>query len=156
MFIQPYFVYAIEVWGHTIQSADILSRVQSKILRIIFDYKRSDDAWSYNDGRILHIEDLYKAVIQKICFKHHMDIMPKYFTNNTMPDFNISQLGSRITRISLDKMYDYKIIKPSSSVTSFKKNCQKLWNSLPMDTKILPYANKNIAIHLFDRKQKNK
>ena len=68
-FIQPYLLYAIEVWGHTIQSTtDIISRVQSKALRIVFDCKRSEDAWRYNNGRILQIKDLYINVIQKLCF----------------------------------------------------------------------------------------
>ena len=37
-FIQPYFLYGIEVWGHSVKSEkDILLRLQSKVLRIIFD-----------------------------------------------------------------------------------------------------------------------
>ena len=32
-FIQPYFLYAIEVWGHTVQSHnDMLSKLQSRVL----------------------------------------------------------------------------------------------------------------------------
>ena len=42
-FIQPYFLYAIEVWGHSVISeSDILSRLQSKVLRIIFNCKRTE------------------------------------------------------------------------------------------------------------------
>ena len=47
-FVQPYFLYSIEVWGHTIQSEnDILVKLQSKIIRILSDCKRTADAWKY-------------------------------------------------------------------------------------------------------------
>ena len=37
-FIQPYFLYALEAWGHSIQSDnDLLVKVQSKVLRILFN-----------------------------------------------------------------------------------------------------------------------
>ena len=73
-FIQPYFLYAIEVWGHTVQSStNILVHLQSKISRIIFNCIRSGDAWKYNNGRILHITELYERVIKKLCLKYHME-----------------------------------------------------------------------------------
>ena len=79
-FIQPYFLYAIEVWGHSIQSSNnILTKLQSKALRILYNYKRSDDAWNYNDNRILTLNKLYTEVIQKLCLKHHMGIPPTIF-----------------------------------------------------------------------------
>ena len=35
-----------------------------------------------------------------------------------------------------------------------KKNCQKLWNMFPLETKMLPYSNKGSALQIFNRKQK--
>ena len=59
-FIQPYFLYGIEVWGHSVKSEkNILIRLQSKVLRIIFDCKRSGDAWIHNNNQIDSIQDLY-------------------------------------------------------------------------------------------------
>ena len=56
--------------------------------------------------------------------KHHMGILPLYFTKNTMPSMNDSQLENRITRIYLEKMYDYKE-DTRASETHFKENCIK-------------------------------
>ena len=150
-FIQPYFLYAIEVWGHSIQSSNsTLVKLQSKVLRILYNYKRSEDAWRYNSGRILTLNELYMKVIQKLCLKHHMGMLPSYFTNNTMPNMNDDQLEKRITRISLEKMYDYKInIRDSKSY--FIENCIKLWNLLPFEIKMLPYTNTSSAINVFNK-----
>ena len=44
-FIQPYFLYGIEIWGHAVKSDnDILIKLQSKIVRILLGCKRSKDA----------------------------------------------------------------------------------------------------------------
>ena len=44
-FIEPYFSYAIEVWGHSILSQnDLLVKLQSKVLRILFNCYRTSDA----------------------------------------------------------------------------------------------------------------
>ena len=41
-------LYVIEVWGHSIKSEnDILIKAQNKVLRMIFDCKRSNDAWRH-------------------------------------------------------------------------------------------------------------
>ena len=150
-FIEPFFLYAIEVWGHTVQTpTDILAHLQSKILRILFSCKRSDDAWEHNNGRILHIQELYQRTIKKLCIKQHMEILPHYFTSNIMPCLNVSQLQNKITRIALEQMYNYKICIKKSN-TYFKKNCYKLWNSLPLSIKMLPYSNKSTAIKEFNK-----
>ena len=149
-FIQPYFLYAIEVWGHTVQSStDILAHLQSKVLRIILNCKRSNDAWRHSDGRILSITDLYEMVIKKLCCKHHLEVLPSYFTCNNMPIINTNQLQNRITRISLQQMYNYES-KTSSTYSYFKRNCYKLWNSLPLEVKCLPYSDKNSALRKFN------
>ena len=150
-FIQPYFLYAIEVWGHTIKSPlDILYKLQSRVLRILYGYKRSEDAWIYNEGRILPLKKLYNSVIQKLCFKHHLNILPSYFMKHTMPSLNISQLDNRITRITLEKMYDYKQ-QAGGFETEFQNMCKSLWNSLPFDLKMLPYTNKDNAYNVFNK-----
>ena len=65
-FIQPYFLYGIEIWGHTIKSdIDLLVKLQSKIVRILLDCARSEDAWRHCNGRITSIQNLYKNFIKK-------------------------------------------------------------------------------------------
>ena len=49
-----------------------------------------------------------------------------------MPEFYAVQLQNRVTRISLDQMYNYKNT-PLSTDTPFKANCVKTWNNLPFD-----------------------
>ena len=139
-FIQPYFLYAIEVWGHSVQSqTDILVKLQSKVLRIIYSYKRSDDAWRHNSNRISTVQMLYEQVIKRICIKHHAGLLPSYFSENIMPDLNISQLQNRITRTSLYHMYDYKNLL--EDITSFKTNCTNIWNSQSLEFKSTPYLS---------------
>ena len=59
-FIQPYFLYGIEVWGHSVKiEKDLLLRLQSKLLRIIFDCERSGDAWIHNHNQIDSTQDHY-------------------------------------------------------------------------------------------------
>ena len=139
-FIEPYLFYGIEVWGHTIQSDnDILVKLQSKILRIIFSCARTQDAWNHCSGRINSIYTIYNNVMKKLCMKHHFGVLPSYFSSCIMPDFNITQLQNKISRISLDKMYDYKK-PPISQETNLKTNCVHIWNSLPFELKVLPYS----------------
>ena len=64
-FIEPYFFYGIEVWGHTIKSAnDMLVKLQSKIIRIIFSCARTLDAWNHCNGRINSINTIYDNIIK--------------------------------------------------------------------------------------------
>ena len=66
-FIQPYFLYGIEVWGHSVKSEKyILLRLQSKVLRIIFDCKRSGDAWIHNNYQIDNTEDEVGQIIKEL------------------------------------------------------------------------------------------
>ena len=142
-FIQPYFLYGIEVWGHSVQSEhDLLMKLQSKVIRIIFDCKRSEDAWKHNNSKISSIKELYSNVINRLCFKHHAGLLPSYFCENIMPEFNIVQLQNKVTRITLDQMYNYKNTL-SSMNTKLKASCVKTWNVLSLDTKSLPYSSKN-------------
>ena len=140
-FIQPYFLYAIEAWGCSIQSDnDILVKTQSKVLRILFNSQRTTDAWEYTNAKIKDVRSLYSTVIKKLCMKHHFGILPNNFSLNIMPEFNVSQLENKISRISLDNMYDYKKCNNLLS-TQLKKNCIHIWNSLQFDIKALPYMS---------------
>ena len=47
-----------------------------------------------------------------------MGLLPLYVTKNTMPNINDIQLKNRITRLSLQKMYDYKV-EPRVSETKY-------------------------------------
>ena len=86
------------------------------------------------------VRSLYRTVIKKICMKHHFGMLPINFSLNIMPDFNVSQLENKISRISLEHMYDYK--KGTNLLsTQFKKNCIDIWNSLQFDIKALPYMS---------------
>ena len=67
---------------------DILSKLQNKILRIIYIIKRSEDAWRHNNNAILPIKELYDKIITNICFKHHTRMLPIYVVDNIMPSHN--------------------------------------------------------------------
>ena len=78
--------------------------------------------------------------------KHHFGMLPYHFSNQIMPSFNIDQLQNKISRISLDKMYDYKK-SPNLKETSLKVNCVNKWNDLPLELKFLPYSNSKDALY---------
>ena len=63
-----------------------------------------------------------------------------------MPDLNIDQLENRISRISLNDMYNYKNCQKQNS-TQFKTNCIKNWNSLSFELKVLPYLSGKECLH---------
>ena len=148
-FIQPYYLYGLEVWGHSISSAtDILVTLQSKVLREVFDYKRSEDAWNHNSGRIQSIKTLYENVIKKLCIKHHFGILPKNFTDFVMPKLSMNILQRRISRTNLQHMYNYLPGK-SEEITPFKTSCIKIWNNQPFEIKSAPYSYSiNYVYHL--------
>ena len=146
-FIEPYFLYAIEAWGHSLQSEkDILVKLQSKVLRILFNCYRTADAWKQADGQIRDIRELYQTVINKLCMKHHFGALPNNFAKEIMPEFNIDQLDNKITRISLNDMYDYKSNQNLDN-TKFKNSCKENWNSLSFQLKVLPYSLSKIHMH---------
>ena len=147
IFIEPYFIYAIEVWGHSILSEnDSLVKLQSKVLRILFNCYRTLDAWKHSNGQISDIRDLYSTVIRKLCMKHQFEALPKNFSENIMPNLNINQLENRISRISLKDMYNYRNCQKLDS-TQFKTNCIKHWNSLSFELKVLPYLSGKECLH---------
>ena len=103
----------------------------------------------YNNSKISSVKQLYHNATIRICFKHHADLLPCTFSENVMPELRVDQLQKRVTRVSLDQMYNYKNISLSAS-TNFKVNCTKHWNVLPLETKVLPYSsNKHAQIKQF-------
>ena len=146
-FIEPYFLYAIEVWGHSVKSEnDILFKLQSKVLRILFKCHRSADAWRHADNKISSIKKLYMNVIKKLCIKHHYQFLPNTFSENVMPKLKVNQLENKISRISLNNMYDYTNCQDNNS-TPFKTNCIQNWNSLSFELKTLPYCTGKSYLH---------
>ena len=146
-FIEPYFTYAIEAWGHSILSEkDLLVKLQSKVLRILFKCYRTSDAWKHSNGQISDIRNLYSTVITKLCMKHQFEALPKNFSTNIMPELNVTQLENKISRISLKDMYNYKNCQNPNS-TQFKTSCIKNWNSLSFDLKVLPYSSGKEYLH---------
>ena len=146
-FIEPYFLYAIEVWGHSITSnSDILIKLQNRVIRNIFNCWRTEDAWKICNDRITNIKDLYVKVIKRICHKHHCNQLPEYFSLNIMPiktstDQSCLDKFQNIpqTRTASHKLYNYKIDHSDHSYT-FKYNCANIWNNLPLEVKQIPYS----------------
>ena len=146
-FIEPYFLYAIEVWGHSIQSEnDPLVKLQSKVLRILFNCHRSTDAWRHSDNKINNIKTLYMNVVKKLCIKHHYQTLPRNFSEKIMPKLYVNQLENKISRISLNDMYNYTNCQDTDT-TPFKANCIQIWNSLSFDFKTMPYSTGKACLH---------
>ena len=74
------------------------------------------------------------------CIQGIYNVSPCKFAKSVMPEFYAVQLQNRVTRISLDQMFNYKNT-PLSTDTPFKANCVKTWNNLPFDYKTLLYSS---------------
>ena len=58
--MEPYFMHAIEVWEHSVLSENnILVKLGSKALRILFNCHRTADAWKHTDNKINNIYQFY-------------------------------------------------------------------------------------------------
>ena len=114
----------------------MLIKLQNKVLRILFDCKRSQDAWRYSKGRILSVAELYEQVITRICIKHHRNQLPHYFAENIMPEkYNAAESTTYYTlRSERHRPYDYLV---NTSVTSiFYKKCITIWNGMTLKTRV--------------------
>jgi len=140
-FIEPYFLYALEAWGHSVKSdTDTLNTLQNKVLRIVYNCKRSDDAWEENNGRIPTIKELYQKVMRRVCYKHHAQLLPKQFSKNIMPAIDYyNENRKRRTRSSIHNLFDYAQTNNRKQLNHFKENCIKLWNKQSSATKAKPY-----------------
>ena len=141
-FIQSNLLYAIEVWGHTVTSdSDILVKIQNRVLRIIFDCKRSEDAWHHSKNRIQNIKELYLKTVTRICLKHHYNQLPEHFSHCVLPPKN-NDKGTNYKhnlRSNLHKPYNYRCVSYTQDNFKFTENCIKIWNEKPLDFKMKPY-----------------
>ena len=140
-FIQSNLLYAIEVWGHTVISeSDILTKMQNKVLRIMFNFRRTEDAWRYSNNRIQNVKELYKNTITRICLKHHYNQLPQYFSTYILPPKNdlicLTDCGYNL-RSNEHKLYNYKQVFNNKLI--FTENCIDMWNGMPLEFKQKPY-----------------
>lgn len=133
-FIQSNLLYAIEVWGHTVtHDSDILNKIQNKSLRILFDTKRTADAWEKSNGAIFSVTELYKRTIRRITTKHFYNQLPQYFTDMCMPKVEKTTSLEYTLRSSKKKRnFKYEISSKSNqtSNTPFYINCMNLTTTL--------------------------
>ena len=116
-------------------------KAQNKVLRTIFDCKRSNDAWMHSKGRILSVSELYKRVITKTCLKHHYNQLPEYFSEHIMPQKNFmldKDKNNHLLRSSKTNMFDYEIGDKTNN-QPFINNCIAVWNSSNLKLKSKPY-----------------
>ena len=140
-FIQSNFLYAIEVWGHSLTTqSDILVQLQNKVMRVVFNCKRTLDAWKHSGDRILSIQDLYIKTISRICTKHHYNQLPNYFSTYIMPT---KQSNTCVLLQNDHKLRSRKHLlvnyHEDTSSSIFQKSCSQIWNKLPLLTKQAPY-----------------
>ena len=67
-----------------------------------------------------------------------MELLPPRFAERIMPTMNLKQLQNKITRPSLNTMYNYEQHLQDSP---FKKNCSKAWNDQKLEQKSIPYTH---------------
>ena len=61
-----------------------------------------------------------------------------------MPKLNLQQLQNKITRPSLNTMYNYEQHVHDST---FQRQCTRTWNKMPLELKSIPYTlNKTSAL----------
>lgn len=140
-FVEPYFLYALQVWGHSVTSdTDTINTLQNKVFRIVYNCKRSDDAWNENRGRILSVKELYQKTITRTCHKHHAKLLPKSFAKNNMPEIDYyNETRNRKTRSSIHNIFDYAKPKHPKMTDNFTDNCIRLWNKQTQEIKSRPY-----------------
>ena len=131
-FVLPYLLYCVPLWGGSVQSEnDTIIKIQNKVIRILFNVKRSDDGWYEVKNKLLPIKELYKVEIAKFCFKHVNNTLPEHFSHYVMPSFTTS-VHNVPTRHSchLNYLVEAGLYTPSAS-KSFTTQCTRVWNSIP-------------------------
>ena len=131
-FVLPYLLYCLPLWGGSVQSdSDVIVKIQDKVIRTLFNVKRSEDGWQEVENKIMPVKQLYNIEVAKFCFKHINDTLPIHFTENIMPKLAKS-MHSISTRHS--HYLNYKLDAQSSlplGSKSFTTQCIKVWNSIP-------------------------
>ena len=110
-------------------------------MRILFDCRRSEDAWNHSKGRILTITELYNRALTRICIKHHYNQLPDYFVDYLMPIKNKNNNTEEETyslRSYADYRYNYKTDYQKTS-SAFYRNCISAWNKLTVAVKSKVY-----------------
>jgi len=106
-FILPYLLYCLPVWGGTLTNqTDPIINVQNKVLRVLTNTKRTQDAWNYVRHKVLPVSDLYKVEIAKFCFKHTKRLLPSNFERVVMPVF-ANEIHNIATRHSINNNYQF-------------------------------------------------
>lgn len=127
-FILPYLLYCLPVWGGCIKSQnDEMVKIQNRVLRVLFNTKRSEDAWHYSNDKILPIHSLYKLEVSKLCFKHSRGLLSNHFADEVMPDF-AKDNHDVITRHSMNNNYQ---VQSKIKHNFFTPNFIQIWNSIP-------------------------
>ena len=151
-FVEPFFLYCLPIWGSSLTSeADILCKLQNKTLRILFECKRSEDAWEAAGKQILKLENLYKHETAKLCFKHHTNKLPPHFHKSVMPTIPTSVSHHYNLRNNNCSQYNYLIDHKYS--LSFSNNCITTWNSLPYNLKETVHTNMSYQTFKFMSKR---
>ena len=98
VFIYPYFMYCIEVWGNTCQSyLDPLIKIQKRAVRVISFAKRLDHTDPlFLNTRILKTKEIYIYSVQLFMFKFHNYKLPQviyslFTRNDTIHDHSTRQ-----------------------------------------------------------------
>lgn len=138
--------YCLPIWGSSITGdADILCKLQNKTLRIIFQCKRTEDAWEAMGNKLLKLEQLYRHETAKLCFKQHTKTLPDYFDKAVMPTLLDSISHQYNLRNNTDKQYNYLV--DNKQQLTFSNNCITTWNSLPKELKEMAYTTASSYQH---------
>ena len=114
--------------------------MQNKTLRILFECKRTNDAWLATENKILRLDNLFRHEIAKLCFKHHTHKLPAHFQEMAMPTLPIRQSTHHYNlRNNTDNQYNY--LNDEKYQLTFSYNCIKSWNNLPYVIKKIAYTN---------------
>ena len=147
-FIMPYLLYCLPLWGGSVKSnKDVVVKTQNKAMRILFNTKRTGDAWRHSLDKTTHtilpIKELYKVEIAKFCYKHIKNDLPNHFINSVMPIFAHS-IHNTNTRHRTT--HNYQLNKDNTlplAFNSFTTQCIRIWNALPALLKVHAAINNN-------------
>jgi hypothetical protein len=137
-FVEPFYLYCITVWGHSINSeTDELIKLQNKTLRILFSCYRTEDAWRYTNNKILPLKQLYKHEVAKFCYKHQNNMLPNTFVEDNMPNKQNDYLATQ--QYHLRDTHNNRYTHERHTTTIITKFTQ-IWNDLPDDIREIPYS----------------
>ena len=86
-FIEPFLLYCLPIWGHTVTAKnDMLVKLQNKVLRILYQCYRTEDAWRHTNNEILSLNNLYKHETAKLCYNHQTNKLPFTYKEENMPN----------------------------------------------------------------------